>query len=124
MLKDPEAVIEEITYWYHAHGVRDFVFYDDALLLDAEQHAVPLFEKTIESGLKVRFHTPNAVHVRGLTKRTARLMFMAGFETLRLGLETTEFEGRSRLDKKVTAQNCHFSITRFPHLLPDFPDMT
>ena len=103
MLKDPGAVVEEIKYWYHAHGVRDFVFYDDALLLDAEQHAVPLFEKTIESGLKIRFHTPNAVHVRGLTKQTARLMFMAGFETLRLGLETTEFEGRSQLDKKVTA---------------------
>ncbi len=34
---------------------------------------------------------------------TARLMFDAGFETIRLGLETTAFESRHNLDAKVCA---------------------
>ena len=32
----------------------------------------------------------------------ARLMFRAGFHTIRLGLETTAFEGRQAMDRKVT----------------------
>ncbi len=102
--RQPAAVVEEIAYWRDAHGVRDFVFYDDALLMDAKRHAVPLLDAIIRSGGRdsMRFHTPNAVHIRGITRETADLMFRAGFRTLRLGLETTAFESRSDLDRKVT----------------------
>jgi radical SAM superfamily enzyme YgiQ (UPF0313 family) len=80
------------------------VFYDDALLVDAKKHAVPMLEAIIHSDLDIRFHTPNAVHIRGISRQTARLMFRAGFKTLRLGLETTSFDTRDELDAKVTAQ--------------------
>ncbi|MAF32670.1 MAG: radical SAM protein [Desulfobacterales bacterium] len=102
-LRTPDLVVEEITYWHKKYGVKDFVFYDDALLVDAERSAVLIFEGIIKCGLKVRFHTPNAVHIREISKKTAGLMSRAGFKTLRLGLETTEFEGRKEFDKKVTA---------------------
>jgi radical SAM superfamily enzyme YgiQ (UPF0313 family) len=104
MLRSPESVVEEIKYWHGRFGVQDFVFYDDALLVDAQRHAVPMFEGIIHSDLNLRFHTPNAVHVRGISKQTARLMFRAGFKTLRLGLETAAFDTREELDAKVTAQ--------------------
>jgi radical SAM superfamily enzyme YgiQ (UPF0313 family) len=79
------------------------VFYDDALLVDSESHAIPLFEKIIASGLAktIRFHTPNAVHIREITQTTARLMAAAGFQTLRLGLETAAGDRRD-IDHKVT----------------------
>lgn len=95
-------IFEEICYWNSRYGVRDMVFYDDALLVDPQRHAMPLFEKIVAAGLgeKIRFHTPNAVHIREITPAMARLMFAAGFKTLRLGLETTE--GRHDLDCKVT----------------------
>jgi radical SAM superfamily enzyme YgiQ (UPF0313 family) len=102
--RDPFSVVEEIQYWTHSHGVKDFVFYDDALLLNGEQHAVPMLEKIVGIGLKVRFHTPNAVHIRGLTQSTACLMFEAGFKTLRLGLETTSVSESRNLDCKVTLE--------------------
>ncbi len=101
MWRSPESVIEELKFWHHTHLVTDFVLYDDAFLVDAEKHAIPILEKIIQSGMHVRFHTPNAIHVRSITADTARLLFEAGFKTLRLGLETAEFEHRQTLDQKV-----------------------
>jgi radical SAM superfamily enzyme YgiQ (UPF0313 family) len=104
MMRSPESVIDEIKYWYEKYKVEDFIFYDDALLVDAEEHAVPIFEGIINSGLNIRFHTPNAVHIRGISRETAQLMFRTGFKTLRLGLETASFDTRAELDAKVTAE--------------------
>ena len=99
----PAAVVAEIRHWHDAFGVRDFVFYDDALLNRSADHFRPIMEGVIRSGLAVRFHTPNAVHIREIDDPTAELMIRAGFESLRLGLETTAFEARTAMDRKVTA---------------------
>ena len=101
LLRSPESVIEELRYWHQKYAVTDFVLYDDAFLVDAGHHAVPIMEGILKSGIQVRFHTPNAVHIRGITDQTARLMFECGFKTLRLGLETADFDHRQNLDHKV-----------------------
>ena len=111
MVRNSESVVEEIKYWHEKYRVEDFVFYDDALLVDAEKHAVPMLESIIKAGLKVRFHTPNAVHIREISSQTARLMFQAGFKTVRLGLETAAFNMRNELDKKVTAAEFERAVT-------------
>lgn len=111
ILRDPLAIVEEIQYWHNSLGVKDFVVYDDALLLDGEQHAIPMLEKIINAGLKIRFHTPNAIHIRGVTKLTARLMFQAGFKTLRLGLETATIDASRKLDQKVTMEEFIKSVS-------------
>ena len=103
MARSPFNVIDEIIYWHKEHGVIDFAFYDDALLIESERHAIPLFEGILKSGVSVRFHTPNAVHVREITAEVARLMYRIGIHTLRLGLETTAFKDRNGLDSKVSA---------------------
>ncbi|MDX1707199.1 MAG: radical SAM protein [Desulfobacterales bacterium] len=100
--RSPASVLEEIKFWHHTRAIRDFVLYDDAFLVEPQQHAVPLLEKIIQADLDLRFHTPNAVHIRGLTAQTAQLLFRAGFQTLRLGLETTDFQTRADMDRKVT----------------------
>ena len=110
MLRSPLSLIEEIKYWHFNYGVKDFVFYDDALLVDAERHAVVLFEGLIKENLNVCFHTPNAIHIREISEKTAGLMFMAGFKTIRLGLETAVFEKRNELDSKVTADEFKRSV--------------
>jgi radical SAM superfamily enzyme YgiQ (UPF0313 family) len=111
MVRNPESVVEEIRCRHEKYKVKDFVFYDDALLVDAEKHAVPMLEGIINAGLKVRFHTPNAVHIREISRQTARLMFQAGFKTLRLGLETTSLDIRNELDKKVTVTEFIRAVT-------------
>ncbi len=102
MRRSPASVVDEIVHWHANHGVDDFAFYDDALLVDAERHITPLLEGIVAAGVDVRFHTPNALHIREITRPLSRLMKRAGFHTIRLGLETTAFEGRQTMDCKVT----------------------
>lgn len=102
MTRDPAQVAAEIEYWHRRYGISDFAFYDDALLINAENHIIPVLEQVVRSGLSVRFHTPNALHIREISPQVAGLMFAAGFTTLRLGLETTAFDRRSEMDRKVT----------------------
>ena len=99
--RSPDHVVEEIVYWHQKFGVRDFAFYDDALLVHARGHALPILEGIIRRAPDLHFHTPNAVHIRAITREVARLMYKAGFHTLRLGLETTAFDQRDGLDGKV-----------------------
>ncbi len=107
----PGAVVAEIEFWHHRHHVDDFVFYDDALLVDFNSHARLIFEKVLRAGLKVRFHLPNAVHIREITPESARLMYRAGVTTVRLGLETTDFTHREQLDRKVSEAEYYHAVS-------------
>ena len=102
MWRSPASVLEEIKFWHKSYPVKDFVLYDDAFLVNAERHAILLLEKIIQTDINLRFHTPNALHIRDITAQTARLLFRAGFKTIRLGLETAEFDQRETIDRKVT----------------------
>jgi len=99
--RSPENVFREIEHWHRGYQVKNFAFYDDALLVNAKAYAFPLFEKIIASGMDVWFHTPNALHIREITGKAAGLMFKAGFKTIRLGLETADFSADRSYDKKV-----------------------
>ncbi len=109
--RSPDSIVNEICYWHETFGIMDFAFYDDALLIDPGNHAVPLLEGIINKSVNVRFHTPNALHIREISKKTASLMFNAGFKTLRLGLETVSFDKRSDLDKKVKAEEFQQAVS-------------
>jgi radical SAM superfamily enzyme YgiQ (UPF0313 family) len=100
--RDAQEVIDELTYWNSNYGITDFAFYDDALLVDSARHAVPIFEGVLQKGLNLRFHTPNALHVKEITKDMARLLHAAGFRTIRLGFETSDITRHNNLDDKVS----------------------
>ena len=99
--RDPGEVLEEILFWYTDYKVRDFAYYDDALLIDAEKHLALLLEKLARHHLDLKFHTPNAVHVKEITAEIASLMHQTGFQTIRLGLETSDFSLHRNLDNKI-----------------------
>jgi radical SAM superfamily enzyme YgiQ (UPF0313 family) len=103
-----DHVCNEIKYWYQKFGVRDFVFYDDAFLHQSEKFAIPFLERMATNNYSVRFHTPNAIHVREITQSVAKLLFEAGFKHLRMGLETMDFA--HRLDKKLTFEEFDTAI--------------
>jgi radical SAM superfamily enzyme YgiQ (UPF0313 family) len=100
--RDPLEVLAEILYWHKEYGVRDFAFYDDALLVGFEAHAGILFENLARLNLNLRFHSPNALHVREITSEAAELMAGIGFRTIRLGLETSDMAMHERMDGKVS----------------------
>jgi len=99
---DPDEILAEIFFWHRKWGIRDFAFYDDALLVSSSTHTAVFLEGIARLNLHLRFHTPNAIHVREITKSIARLLQQAGFQTIRLGLEALDGSKRWDLDKKIS----------------------
>lgn len=83
-------------------GVRDFAFYDDALLINPERWLWPMLDNVVDNRLDLRLHTPNAMHIRRLSSRVCHTLKQAGLHTVRLGLETTDFDHRN--DVKLTRE--------------------
>ncbi len=71
-------------------GVKDVAFYDDALLVDADRHFKPIFREVVREKIPLRFHLPNAIHVRFLDQEVAELFRRANFKTIRLSLESVD----------------------------------
>ncbi|HQC88349.1 MAG TPA: B12-binding domain-containing radical SAM protein [Acetomicrobium sp.] len=89
--KRPVAqVIDEISFQSGFATVKDIAFYDDALLIDKENHFYSLCEKLKENFGHLRYHTPNGLHVREIDETCARYLYETGFKTIRLSLEGTD----------------------------------
>ncbi len=84
-----ERIVRDVIHAHEVFGIYDFAFYDDALLLDAEETLMPALEELIGRKMSIRFHAPNALHVKALSRKWCDLLYAAGFQTIRLGLETT-----------------------------------
>jgi radical SAM superfamily enzyme YgiQ (UPF0313 family) len=98
----PQASAAELIYWQDRWGLMDAAFYDDALLLAAADHLLVLLEELASRQRTFRFHTPNGLHARLITREVASWLKRANFSTLRLGVETTAL-GEARLDTKLQA---------------------
>jgi len=98
--RQPLAVAEELIYWQERLGLSDAAFYDDALLVAAEEHLLVILEELARLSRSFQFHTPNGLHARLITREVARWLKRANFVTLRLGAETTAL-GPARLDQKL-----------------------
>ena len=83
-------------------GAEDFAFYDDALLMHKRENLYPLCHELIRlyQG-RLRFHTPNGLHVREIDYECAILLKMTGFKTIRLSLESVDPKVASASSGKV-----------------------
>lgn len=100
--RDPIRAAEEIAYWHNRYGIDHFSFYDDALLMDPQDMAIPLLQEILRRGLDCRFHCPNGLHLRQVTPTLAELMFKSGFRTIRFGFETADAIRQQDTGGKVT----------------------
>lgn len=110
---DPHAAAAEVRRLAESAGVRNFAFYDDALLVDRRRVFGEFLAHFAVGGAAgggaacggraggggagpgsrapqptVRFHLPNAVHMRHLDADIAGLMNRAGVQEVRLGFES------------------------------------
>ncbi len=114
--RSPQLVLDEIIHWHKRYGVYNIAFYDDALLINPKQHILPLLEKIVIYSQQVKyypplsFHTPNALHIRQITSDVSNMMFKAGFKTIRLGLETTDFSNSRKEDIKVKEEEFYHAV--------------
>lgn len=112
--RSADAIYEEISKWHREFGVIDFAFYDDALLIGAENSLTPALKRVCRELPGLRFHTPNAVHIRSLTPECCQLLFESGFTVMRLGLETTQSEQQRDWGGKVKTE---MFLSAVEHLL-------
>lgn len=96
-----ESIHAEVLQYYKSYGIRDYAFYDDALLLGADNALQAAMEMLARDSVFVRFHTPNAIHIRAITREMAEHLQRWGFETIRLGLETTKPDNQRKWGGKV-----------------------
>ena len=107
----PAAVVEEIQRCSD-RGIRHFAFYDDALLLGAAQHVVPILEGILKRGIRVSVHTPNGLHASQVDSDLARLLRSSGFSTIRLSLETTNTARQRATGGKITTEGFEQAVAR------------
>lgn len=109
MQRDVDEVLSEIEGLYRL-GIRDFAFYDDALLYRAKEHIIPILRRIINSRLNLRFHTPNGLHARFIDEEVALVMAKAGFKTVRLSLETVNRNRQIETGAKVFNQDLEKAV--------------
>lgn len=100
-VRKAEKVLEEIKY-YKKRGIKNIVFYDDALLLNPEFKK--LLKLIIEEKMDLNFHTPNGLHPRYLDEETCYLMKKANFKSIYLSLETIDPDLQIKLGNKVKTE--------------------
>ena len=109
-VRDPVEVVDEIEYWHTQYGIRNFSFYDDALLVNAKTRIMPMLEDILRRRLDCRFHCPNGLHIREITEELAHLMCLNGFKTVRFGFETSDRERQIRSGGKITNEETEKAI--------------
>ncbi|HOD37921.1 MAG TPA: radical SAM protein [Candidatus Marinimicrobia bacterium] len=101
----PEDVISEIISTYNQFNVENFAFYDDALFAHRDRHIIPILKGIISAGVKINLHSPNGLFAREINSELAKLMFAAGFKTVRLSLESTSSQIQKSSSNKVNNAN-------------------
>ena len=105
----PGEIIHELEA-LHAIGVRQISFYDDALLVDFDKRLRPVLETVMSMGIKMTFHTPNAMHARLLDRDAASVLYRSGFSTVRISLETVDPGRQKASGGKVVSRDVENAV--------------
>ena len=97
-----EKVIAYVSN-YTAQGIKDLVLYDDAFLYE-NAYAKDLLSEIVRRGWDIRFHTPNALHLRYLDNEIAALLKKSGFINPHFGLETLDPDRQKDWGDKISRE--------------------
>ena len=109
--RDPLKVVDEISFWNKNFDVNQFSFYDDALLVNAEEMAIPMLKEIIKRRLPCQFHCPNGLHLGEITQTLSGLMYRAGFTTIRFGFESSNMITQEYTGGKVNNEQLKTAVT-------------
>lgn len=96
------SVVKEIEFYTQKLKVKNIAFYDDALLLNAKEHLIPLLRELQKRKVRCFFHTPNGLHLRFISLPLAKLLYQSNFRTIRLSLETANEQRQKETGGKVS----------------------
>jgi len=96
-----EDVVAELAESVTRYQAVDIALYDDAFLVEAPRYAIPILEAVAEQIPGTRWHAPNGLHAAAIDGRVARAMMKAGFQTIRIGLESSSDDFHARTGGKA-----------------------
>ncbi len=97
--KSFKKIFKEIYYFYKK-GVKNFAFYDDALLFKSK-NLKSLLDLILKNNLKLNFHTPNGLHAKFLDKELAFLMKKTNFIMPRISYESSDINIINDFSNKI-----------------------
>lgn len=100
-VRPTDIVFNEIKEMIAKFNVKNFSFYDDALLFKPENNFIPLAKKILSLNKDLRFHAPNGLHLKWLDKEVVSLMKNIGFRTLRFGYESGATKYKNDTNSKI-----------------------
>jgi len=102
--RSPASVINEINHW-RRRGVKKYVIYDDSFLYKKEIYAKPLLRSIRELPFTVAIYNPNAINAAFIDEELAILLANAGFQEVRIGLESVNLVTQKETGGKVNLKN-------------------
>jgi anaerobic magnesium-protoporphyrin IX monomethyl ester cyclase len=107
-------VIGEIETLISKYAVDEISFEDDNLTYDKDRFS-QICQGIIEKGLKIRWNTPNGVHVGSLDDNALRWAKKAGCDSLNLAIESGDVTIRNRVIKKGLNSEKIYEVAKFCH---------
>jgi radical SAM superfamily enzyme YgiQ (UPF0313 family) len=108
--RSPPSVIDEIVFWQH-RGVKRYIIYDDSFLYKKETYAKPLLKSIGQLPFKVDIYNPNAINAAFIDEELAMLLANAGFQEVRVGLESANLATQKETGGKVDLENFESALS-------------
>jgi len=102
LIRPVKYVYEEIRFMADKHGVRDFAFYDDALLAEPQKTIIPLAKELGTLKNELRFHTPNGLHLKYINTEVLHYFKILNIADLRFGYESSGTRYRRATGQKIS----------------------
>ncbi len=99
-LRNAEVISDEIIRLHKKYNITDFFFVDDIFNINY-QRANDIFDKIINSKIKMRFHFPNGLRGDLLDKNLIDRMIRAGVVSVALAIETPSPRLQKYINKNV-----------------------
>ncbi len=99
--KNPSNTVASILE-LKACGAKLIGFWDDALLMDADEYALPMFKELARLGAPVGILTPNSMHISKITPELSYFMKKGGVHNIALSIETTSKDRMHSFSNKAS----------------------
>lgn len=100
-MRSPRNVVDEMGFVVESYGIKEIMFYDDAMTLSRE-HTVGICEEIIRRKLKVKWEVPTRIDK--VDKELLYLMHKAGCIRLRYGIESGDPQILELMHKNISLE--------------------
>ncbi|MBN1639241.1 MAG: radical SAM protein [Ignavibacteriales bacterium] len=105
--KNPQLIVDEIQFYQERYGIREFAFYEDAILYKPKKNIEKVLDEIIHRGLKVNLYAPEGFGPKEIADHPeiVQKMKAAGWKKIHLGLETINKEVNKSWNRTHTNLN-------------------